>query len=191
MKNIVNRIVSIFVILFMLTIMVSVGVMKEQKEQKEQKKQEISTKSTKLFADMGEIERVEYLRGLKVRRIIKMDGKWVWEDDTSYHIDQIEMQKKIETLLELTTIEKVEEVEDTVDYGVEDPTYVIVLMDNNEKTRTVSIGRMTEESNYYIKIDEQKDIYIADRKTREIIISLDSERNLQDRLDAVSSPTIR
>ena len=41
------------------------------------------------------------------------------------------------------------------------------------------------------KIDDQKEIYIADETIKEIIISIDSGRNLQDRLDSISSPTRR
>ena len=48
-----------------------------------------------------------------------------------------------------------------------------------------------EDSGKVVKIDDQKEIYIVDETIKEIIISIDSGRNLQDRLDAISSPTRR
>lgn len=183
MKSITSRIMGIFFVLFMLTSMFLTGVLEEHKEQ------ERLIKSTKLFADMDEIDSIVYTRGSKIRKMMKQDGNWVWEDDTSYYIDQIEIKKKIDALLELTAVDKVEEIEDTEDCGVEDPSYSISLTDINQKTKTVSVGKTTGERQFYVKIDDQKEIYIADETIKEIIISVDSGRNLQDRLDAISSPT--
>lgn len=185
MKSITSRIIGIFFVLFMLTFMVTSGILEEQKEK------ERLLKSTKLCADMDEIESILYTRGSRVRKVIKQDGDWVWEDDTSYYIDQIEMEKKIDALLELTVVDKVEEFEDSVEYGVDDPSYSIALTDINQNTKTVSVGKTTGERQFYVKIDDQKEIYIADETIKEIIISIDSGRNLQDRLDAISSPTRR
>lgn len=185
MKSITSRIMAIFFVLLILTFMVTTGIIEEQKEK------ERLIKSTKIFADMDEIESLVYTRGSRVRKMIKQDGNWVWEDDTSYYIDQIEMNKKIDALLVLTAVDKVEEIEDTVDYGVDDPSYSISLTDINQKTKTVSVGKTTGERQFYVKIDDQKEIYITDETIKEIIISVDSGRNLQDRLDAISSPTRR
>lgn len=185
MKSITSRIIGIFFVLFMLTFMVTSGILEEQKEK------ERLLKSTKLCADMDEIESILYTRGSRVRKVIKQDGDWVWEDDTSYYIDQIEMEKKIDALLELTVVDKVEEFEDSVEYGVDDPSYSIALTDINQNTKTVSVGKTTGERQFYVKIDDQKEIYITDETIKEIIISIDSGRNLQDRLDAISSPTTR
>ena len=185
MKSITSRIIGLFFVLFVLIFMVTAVVLEEQKEK------ERLIKSTKICADMGEIECIVYSRGLRVRKMIKQDGSWVWEDDTSYYIDQIEMQKTIEALLEITVVDKVEDIQDTVDYGVDEPSYSIALTDINQKTKSISVGNMTGERNYYVKIDDENEIYIADDKIKEIIISIDLGRNLQDRLDAISSPTIR
>jgi len=51
------------------------------------------------------------------------------------------------------------------------------------------VGETTGERQFYVKIDDQKEIYITDETIKEIIISIDTGRNLQDRLDAISSPT--
>lgn len=185
MKSITSRIIGIFFVLFVLSFMVTTGVLEQQKEQ------ERLIKSTKLFADMDEIESVVYSRGSRVRKMIKQNDNWVWEDDASYYIDQIEMKEKIEALLELTAVDQVEEIEETVDYGVDDPSYSIALTDINQNTKTVSVGKTTGERQFYVKIDDQKEIYIADETIKEIIISIDSGRNLQDRLDSISSPTRR
>ena len=185
MKSITTRIIGIFFVLFMLTFMVTTGILEEQKEK------ERLIKSTKLFADMDEIESIAYSRGSRVRKMIKQNGDWIWEDDTTYYIDQTEMKNKIDALLELTAVDKVEEIEDTENYGVDDPSYSIALTDINQNTKTVSVGKTTGERQFYVKIDDQKEIYIVDETIKEIIISIDSGRNLQDRLDAISSPTRR
>ncbi len=185
MKSITSRMIGIFLILFMLTFMLAIGILEEQEEQ------ERLIKSTKICEDMEEIESIAYSRGTRIRRMIKQDGNWVWIDDTSYYIDQIEMKKKIEALLEITAVDKVEDIQNTKEYGVDDPSYSIALTDINHKTKTVSVGKMTGEGNYYVKIDDQKEIYIADETITEIIISIDSGRKLQERLDAISSPTRR
>jgi len=185
MKSITSRIMAIFFVLFILTSMVTIGILEEQKEK------ERLIKSTKIFADMDEIESIVYTRGSRVRKMIKQEDDWVWEDDTTYYIDQTEMKKKIDALLELTAVDKVEEIEESAEYGVDDPSYSIALTDINQKTKTVSVGKTMGERQFYVKIDEQKEIYIADETIKDIIISIDSGRNLQDRLDAVSSPTRR
>ena len=185
MKSVTSRIIGIFFVLFILIFMATNVVLEEQK------KRERLIKSTKICADMGEIKCIVYTRGSRVRKMIKQDGNWVWEDDTSYYIDQIDMQKKIDALLEITAVDKVEDIQDKAEYGVEEPSYSIALTDINQKTKTVSVGKMTGERNYYVKIDDEKEIYIADETIKEIIISIDSGRNLQDRLDAISSPTRR
>lgn len=185
MKSIMSRIIGVFFVLFMLTFMVTTGILEEQKEK------ERLIKSTKLFADMGEIESFVYSRGTRVRKMIRQNGDWVWEDDTTYYVDQTEMEKKIDALLELTAVGKVEEIEHSVEYGVNDPSYSIALTDINQKTKTVSVGKTAGERQFYVKIDDQEEIYITDETIKEIIIAIDSGRNLQDRLDAISSPTRR
>ena len=185
MKSVMSRIIGIFFVLFMLTFMVTTGILEEQKEK------ERLIKSTKIFADMDEIESIVYTRGSRIRKMVKQDGNWVWEDDTSYYIDQIEMEKKIDALLELTAVDKVEEIDDSVEYGVNEPSYSIALTDINQNTKTVSVGKTTGERQFYVKIDDQEEIYITDETIKEIIIAIDSGRNLQDRLDAISSPTRR
>ena len=185
MKSVMSRIMAIFFILFILTFMVNIGILEEQKEK------ERLIKSTKIFADMDEIESIVYIRGSRIRKMVKQDGNWVWEDDTSYYIDQIEMEKKIDALLELTAVDKVEEIDDSVEYGVNEPSYSIALTDINQNTKTVSVGKTTGERQFYVKIDDQEEIYITDETIKEIIIAIDSGRNLQDRLDAISSPTRR
>ena len=185
MKSITSRIIGIFFVLFILTFMSTTGILEEQKEK------ERLIKSTKLFADMGEIESFVYSRGTRVRKMVKQNGDWIWEDDTSYYIDQTEIKMKIDALLELTAVDKVEEIENNVEYGVVDPSYSIALTDINQNTKTVSVGKTTGERQFYVKIDDQKEIYITDETIKEIIISIDSGRNLQDRLDAISSPTRR
>ena len=185
MKSVMSRIMAIFFILFILTFMVTIGILEEQKEK------ERLIKSTKIFADMDEIESIVYTRGSRIRKMVKQDGNWVWEDDTSYYIDQIEMEKKIDALLELTAVDKVEEIDDSVEYGVNEPSYSISLTDINQNTKTVSVGKTTGERQFYVKIDDQEEIYITDETIKEIIIAIDSGRNLQDRLDAISSPTRR
>lgn len=185
MKSVMSRIMAIFFILFILTFMVNIGILEEQKEK------ERLIKSTKIFADMDEIESIVYTRGSRIRKMVKQDGNWVWEDDTSYYIDQIEMEKKIDALLELTAVDKVEEIDDSVEYGVNEPSYSIALTDINQNTKTVSVGKTTGERQFYVKIDDQEEIYITDETIKEIIIAIDSGRNLQDRLDAISSPTRR
>ena len=88
MKSITSRIIGIFFVLFVLSFMVTTGVLEQQKEQ------ERLIKSTKLFADMDEIESVVYSRGSRVRKMIKQNDNWVWEDDASYYIDQLEMKRR-------------------------------------------------------------------------------------------------
>ena len=185
MKCVLSSLMAIFFILFILTFMVTIGILEEQKEK------ERLIKSTKIFADMDEIESIVYTRGSRIRKMVKQDGNWVWEDDTSYYIDQIEMEKKIDALLELTAVDKVEEIDDSVEYGVNEPSYSIALTDINQNTKTVSVGKTTGERQFYVKIDDQEEIYITDETIKEIIIAIDSGRNLQDRLDAISSPTRR
>ena len=185
MKSITSRIIGIFFVLFMLIFMVTTGILEEQREK------ERLIKNTKMFADMDEIESIVYSRGSRVRKMIKQNGDWVWEDDTTYYIDQAEMKKKIDALLELTAVDKVEEIEASVEYGVDEPSYSIALTDVNQNTKIVSVGKTTGERQFYVKIDDQKEIYITDETIKEIIISIDSGRNLQDRMDAISSPTRR
>ena len=155
----------------------------------EQKEKEQLIKSTKICADMDEIESIVYTRGSKIRKLTKQDGVWVWEDEADLAVDQIVVNEKIEALLRISAIDKVEDIQDSEDYGVDEPSYSIALTDINQKTKSVYLGKTTGEDNYYVKIDEQKEIYIVTKEIREIIISLDSDRNIREHLDAISSPT--
>lgn len=183
MKSITSRIIAIFFVLFILTAMVTIGVQEERKEQ------ERLIKSTKICADMDEIESVVYTRGTRIRKLIKQDDVWKWEDEPELAVDQLNVKEKIDALLQITAIDKVDEFVESEDYGVDNPTYSIALTDINQKTTIVSLGGTTGGTNYYVKIDEQEDIYIVTNEVKEIIISLDSSRNLREHMDSISSPT--
>lgn len=185
MKSKERKIIEIFLVLFVLSIIVSVSVYAEWKEK------ENIIKSTKICADMDEIECIVYTRGTKIRKLVKQNDVWVWEDKTELVVDQVEVEEKIEDLLQVTAIDKVKDVQESEDSGVDEPSYSIALTDINQKTKTVSLGKTTGENNYYVKIDDQKEIYIVTEEIKEIIISLDSDRNIREQMDAISSPTRR
>ena len=183
MKSITSRVIGVFFVLFMLASMITVGFVEKRREQ------ERIIKSTKIFADMDEIESILYTRGTRTRKLSKQNDVWIWVDEPDIVVDQLDIKEKIEALLQITVIDKVEEFVESESYAVDNPTYSITLTDINQKATTVSLGKATKESNYYLKTDYLEDIYIVTKEVKEIIISLDSSRNLREHLDAISSPT--
>ena len=148
-------------------------------------------RSTPICEDMGEIESIRYVRGGKLRALVKIDEKWIWEDDPENTVDQRSVNTQLKKPLNVTAMDIEKKNSQDEDYGIERSTFSISITDTNEKTVSIILGKNIEKDTYYAKIDEKETIYIVNHDIKDVILALDSGRFLREQLDAYSSPTRR
>lgn len=91
----------------------------------------------------------------------KEGDTWYYKDDHSINIDQDAISTMLNATVEVTAEQKLENVEDTGEYGFDSPTNVLTF-EMEDGTRTITIGMQNEiTSEYYIMDNNSNAIYVV------------------------------
>lgn len=92
----------------------------------------------------------------------KEEDTWYYQPDHSIKIDQDGIGDLLSAVEKVTTQNKLEDVEDTAEYGFDDPTNVLTFK-TGEESYTVTLGMKNEvTSQYYVKNSQSDTIYLID-----------------------------
>lgn len=153
------------------------------------REKENELKNIKICDGMEEIQTITYSRDSRLGKLIKKDGLWYWDDESGLLAGNDRIEEQILRLSQLNVIEIIDESSELDSYGLKTPKYSMVLTDTNGKIETIYIGDETSDKNYYVKIEGHEKIYIMEKDIQEIIVYLDSQKRLYERLDTYTSPT--
>lgn len=129
-----------------------------EKEQKEEESKKIEA----VKIDKEKVNAFSYqLNGTTIT--FEKDGDtWYYQSDHSINIDQDKINTMLAAVADVTSEEKLENVEDTSEYGFDNPTNVLTFT-MEDGTRTITIGMQNEITNQYYIMDNNSDtIYIVD-----------------------------
>lgn len=129
-----------------------------EREQKEEESKKIEA----VKIDKEKVNAFSYqLNGTTIT--FEKDGDtWYYQPDHSINIDQDKINTMLAAVADVTSEEKLENVEDTSEYGFDNPTNVLTFT-MEDGTRTITIGMQNEITNQYYIMDNNSDtIYIVD-----------------------------
>lgn len=127
---------------------------KEQQEAEDKKVEAVSI-------DKEKVKSFSYLVDGNTLTFEKEEDTWYDKDDHSINIDQDAISTMLDAVAEVTAEEKLENVEDTSEYGFDSPTNVLTF-EMEDGTRTITIGMQNEiTSEYYIMDNNTNAIYVV------------------------------
>lgn len=91
----------------------------------------------------------------------RSNEKWLYEDDNSFPVDETFPQTMLTNLASITADRKLTDVTDFNEYGLDDPTVVISIVDSHGGTTKFTIGdESAYNSNYYMRINDESNVYL-------------------------------
>lgn len=127
---------------------------KEQQEAEDKKVEAVSI-------DKEKVKSFSYQVDGNTLTFEKEEDTWYDKDDHSINIDQDAISTMLDAVAEVTAEEKLENVEDTSEYGFDSPTNVLTF-EMEDGTRTITIGMQNEiTSEYYIMDNNSDAIYVV------------------------------
>lgn len=139
--------------------------------------------------NINEICEIEYTKDTGIGKLIREDNFWYYEGEDIFAADRAMVEEQLEVLSIISPkgIVKRDKKEDA--YGLEKPKYSISLKNDNGQEKTIYVGNENEDKDYYIRIDEQKEIYIVSQEIKDVIVRFYSQQRMFERFDAYTSPT--
>lgn len=112
----------------------------------------------------------------------RKDGVWVDMTDASIPINQEKFQAMADNFLKLRAVSKVENPGDLSSYGLDKPSYTLLVTDEEKGEAYIAVGNQDADGNYYATLDE-RNVYVIKKETVE---SMDFEYDplvVRDSLD--------
>lgn len=137
-------------------------VNKEKEEETESENEEVSV--TIHSTDVDSIVSFSYIYEGTEYAFQKVDDTWVSLNDESIELDQDAVSNLAENFQEVTASRIVEEeASDLTQYGLDNPTNVITVIDSEGNTVIYDIGNENQTvSGYYIKTEDNNTVYLTD-----------------------------
>lgn len=129
----------------------------------EKEEQEADTEQIEAVSiDADSVKSFSYLLDGATVTFEKEDDTWYYKEDHSINIDQDAISTMLSAVAEVTATQKLEDVEDTSEYGFDSPTNVLTF-EMEDGTRTITIGMQNEiTSEYYIMDSNSDAVYIIE-----------------------------
>lgn len=133
----------------------------EKAQEKEQQKTESET-VTAVEVDNDAVTSFSYQSAGETLTFEKEDDTWYYQPDHSIPIDQNGITSMLSAVAKVTTQEKFKDVEDTAEYGFDEPLNVLQF-ETAEGSYTVTLGMKNEvTSQYYVRNSESDMVYLID-----------------------------
>lgn len=145
---------SVLVVLLVLFFIVS-GI--NSKKEKEEAKNKEASKIYLYQADG--LKKMSYKdREGQTMRFIKEDNIWKYEDDPEIEMDQDVLQIMESSFSNIQAVKEITDPDAPEDYGLSEPTYTMIVEDEDGKTDQILIGDPSGD-NYYMKKAGSDSIY--------------------------------
>lgn len=128
-----------------------------EKEQKEAEEKQIDA----VTIEKDKVKAFSYQAAGTTITFEKEEDTWYYQGDHSIKIDQDAVSAMLDAVAKVTAEEKLENVEDTSEYGFDSPTNVLTFQ-MEDGTRTITIGMQNEITDeYYIMDNNSNAIYVV------------------------------
>lgn len=142
------------------------------KRSEEAKEKEVKESQIKI-TDIEDVTRISYSNDNTTMTFVKDDDTWQLEDDPEFPLDQYTADMIQSQAASLRAVREIKKGDDLADYGLLDPQYILVLIDEQGKNTTLYIGDATGED-YYLMLEEDQSIYTIEAS---LVNSLVFDRN--------------
>lgn len=132
-----------------------------QKNSREEEEKIAVTEEVKLLG-------LSYTDGTDTMAFKKEDGIWYYEADQEIPMNQTTVEDIVSKVENLSAVRELDNPDDLVDYGLEEPAYTIRYTTEDEEESILYIGNTTGE-NYYVTINDTKKVYTI---TSDLVTSL-------------------
>lgn len=133
-----------------------------EKAAEQEQKEEESKKIEAVSIDKDAVKSFSYQIDGNTITFEKEEDTWYYQPDHSINIDQDAISTMLDAVTVVTAEEKLENVEDTSEYGFDSPTNVLTFT-MEDGTRTITIGMQNEiTSEYYIMDNNSSAIYVVE-----------------------------
>ncbi|WP_075718766.1 DUF4340 domain-containing protein [Roseburia sp. 499] len=133
-----------------------------EKAAEQEQKEEESKKIEAVSIDKDAVKSFSYQIDGNTITFEKEEYTWYYQPDHSINIDQDAISEMLDAVTAVTAEEKLENVEDTSEYGFDSPTNVLTFT-MEDGTRTITIGMQNEiTSEYYIMDNNSSAIYVVE-----------------------------
>ena len=134
-----------------------------EKAAEQEQKEEESKKIEAVSIDKDAVKSFSYQIDGNTITFEKEEDTWYYQPDHSINIDQDAISAMLDAVTAVTAEEKIENVEDTSEYGFDSPTNVLTFT-MEDGTRTITIGMQNEiTSEYYIMDNNSSAIYVVEK----------------------------
>lgn len=91
----------------------------------------------------------------------RSNEKWMYKDDDNFPVDETYPETMVSKLSNITADRMLTDVTDFSEYGLDDPTIVISIVDSNGGTTKFTIGdQNSNTSDYYMRINDESTVYL-------------------------------
>lgn len=169
-------------ILLVVCVAAYIGVTISNKKTKE--KEEASEEAAKIYLtdfDADDVSAFSYMLNGEKLSFHKDGDNWVYDADTSVDLDEDSVKSLLTQAGKMTASEKLDEITDLSDYGLDAPENVITI-ETSEDTVTLDVGNCNDMlSEYYIKKEGSDDVYLTDSTTAKLFTkTVDSLKAAED-----------
>lgn len=143
-----------------------VGVKTYVAKQEEKENAEEEEEKTQVFSISSEdVQSIKFVIDKKEVTFEKNNDEWVKSDERDFPVDQDKLTEAIGSLDNVEADRVLDNVTDTTEYGLDDPTNTITVTDKEGKETVLHVGMKNEStSQYYVENgeDESKIYVVAD-----------------------------
>ena len=143
-----------------------VGVKTYVAKQEEKENAEEEEEKTQVFSISSEdVQSIKFVIDKKEVTFEKNNDEWVKSDERDFPVDQDKLIEAIESLNNVEADRVLDNVTDTTEYGLDDPTNTITITDKDGKETVLHVGmENASTSQYYVENgeDESKIYVVAD-----------------------------
>lgn len=143
---------AIFVVLFGLYFF-----MKHTNEKQAEKEQV----EPSMLTQLDEISSMEYTDGETTLSFVKKEDTWVVKDNEAFKLDSDAVETIADTLCQVAAVRVLSGAEELASYGLEQPSYTVIITDETGSEQILYIGNATGE-NYYATVGEKSVVYVVD-----------------------------
>ena len=93
----------------------------------------------------------------------------MYAEDDSLSLQQDYVQALIDLASSITGLKKVESPDALSDYGLDDPSYIVVIQTDAGDETEIRYGGMTVSGDYYVTADNGETIFTADSTLPELL----------------------
>lgn len=153
----------------------------QNQEEKEAQKEE----AEKIYVtDVGMVNRFSYDVGDGEMTFEKEEDTWYYAADKDFPLSQTYPEQMISTFQKLEAQRKLEDGDSLSDYGLQDPVYTVVMVDETGEETHLYFGNETGED-IYVTVNDSKEVYTVSSS----VIS-DLEYTLDDMAQLDEYPSI-